>query len=117
MKMRLIPALLLLLVPVGAIVWAQQQDLSKVEIKTIAVAGNVHMLQGEGGNIGVSAGPDGLLIVDDEFAPLAPKMEAAIKANQLKNPDDAKQRKILTSGCVQTSANIPENLVLSSVPN
>lgn len=51
----------------------------KVEIKTTHVAGNVYMLQGEGGNIGVSAGPDGLLIVDDEFAPLAPKIEAALK--------------------------------------
>jgi cyclase len=79
MKIRLGPALLLLLVPVSAMVWAQQQDFSKVEIKTTAVAGNIHMLQGEGGNIGVSAGPDGLLIVDDEFAPLAEKIEAALK--------------------------------------
>src|SRR4051812_24353173 len=81
MNARLLPASLLLLVPISAIVWAQQQqDFSKVEIKTRAVAGNVSMLQGEGGNIGVSAGPDGLLIVDDEFAPLGPKIEAAIKA-------------------------------------
>ena len=56
-----------------------QQDFSKTEIKTTHVAGNVYMLQGEGGNIGVSAGPDGLLIVDDEFAPLADKIEAALK--------------------------------------
>jgi glyoxylase-like metal-dependent hydrolase (beta-lactamase superfamily II) len=56
-----------------------QQDFSKVEIKSTHVAGNVYMLQGEGGNIGVSAGPDGLLIVDDEFAPLAEKIEAALK--------------------------------------
>src|SRR3954469_15757155 len=55
-----------------------QQDFSKVEIKTTHVAGNVYMLQGAGGNIGVSAGPDGLLIVDDEFLPLAPKIEAAL---------------------------------------
>src|SRR3954452_10154882 len=57
---------------------AQQPDFSKVEIKTTHVAGNVYMLQGAGGNIGVSAGPDGLLIVDDEFLPLAPKIEAAL---------------------------------------
>jgi glyoxylase-like metal-dependent hydrolase (beta-lactamase superfamily II) len=80
MKVRLVPALLLLLVPVSAIVWAQQQDFSKVEMKTTAVAGNISMLQGDGGNIGVSAGTDGLLIVDDEFGPLAPKIETALKA-------------------------------------
>src|SRR6476619_5623035 len=56
-----------------------QQDFSNVEIKSTHVAGNVYMLQGEGGNIGVSAGPDGLLIVDDEFAPLAATIEAGLK--------------------------------------
>src|SRR6266705_3977941 len=56
-----------------------QQDFSKVEIKTIPVAKNIYMLQGAGGNIGVSAGPDGLLIVDDQFAPLADKIETALK--------------------------------------
>src|ERR1041385_3953516 len=56
-----------------------QQDFSKVEIKATHVAKNIYMLQGAGGNIGVSAGPDGLLIVDDEFAPLAEKIEAALK--------------------------------------
>lgn len=55
------------------------QDFSKVEIKTIKVAGNVYMLQGAGGNIGVSVGPDGILIVDDQFAPLADKIRAALK--------------------------------------
>lgn len=57
---------------------AQQQDFSKVEIKTIPVAGNIQMLEGAGGNIGVSTGPDGVLIVDDQFAPLAEKISAAI---------------------------------------
>jgi len=55
------------------------QDFSKVEIKTIKVAGNVYMLQGAGGNIGVSVGPDGILIVDDQYAPLADKIKAALK--------------------------------------
>ena len=64
----------------GAAVSAQQQDFSKVEIKTTKVAGNVYMLEGSGGNIGVSAGPDGLLIVDDQFAPLADKIKAALTA-------------------------------------
>ena len=56
-----------------------QQDFSKVEIKATKVAGNVFMLQGSGGNIGVSVGADGILIVDDQFAPLADKIRAALK--------------------------------------
>ncbi|HVG18832.1 MAG TPA: MBL fold metallo-hydrolase [Blastocatellia bacterium] len=56
-----------------------QQDLSKVEIKATHVAGNIHMLEGSGGNIGVSVGADGILIVDDQFAPLADKIRAALK--------------------------------------
>jgi cyclase len=56
-----------------------QPDFSKVEIKTVHVAKNIYMLQGAGGNIGVSVGPDGILIVDDQFAPLAEKIEAALK--------------------------------------
>jgi cyclase len=59
---------------------AQQRDLSKVEIKTTPVAGKIFMLAGSGGNIGVSAGEDGLLMVDDEFAELAPKIQAALDA-------------------------------------
>jgi cyclase len=58
---------------------AQERDFSKVEIKVQKVAGSVFMLQGAGGNIGVSAGDDGVLVVDDEFAPLVPKIRAAIK--------------------------------------
>lgn len=56
-----------------------QQDFSKVEIKASKVNGNVYMLQGSGGNIGVSVGADGILIVDDQFAPLADKIKAALK--------------------------------------
>src|SRR4051812_4056068 len=59
---------------------AQQQDFSKVEIKAIPAAGNVYMLLGSGGNIGVSAGEDGVLIVDDQFAPLADKIKAALQS-------------------------------------
>jgi glyoxylase-like metal-dependent hydrolase (beta-lactamase superfamily II) len=58
---------------------AQGNDFSKVEIKPTKVAGSVWMLQGAGGNIGVSSGPDGLLIVDDQFLPLADKIKAALK--------------------------------------
>jgi glyoxylase-like metal-dependent hydrolase (beta-lactamase superfamily II) len=56
-----------------------QTDWSKVEIKVHKVNGNVYMLQGAGGNIGVSVGPDGILIVDDQYAPLADKIKAALK--------------------------------------
>lgn len=56
-----------------------QQDFSKVEIKVVPVAGSIYMLQGAGGNIGVSAGPDGILIVDDQYAELAEKIQAALK--------------------------------------
>jgi cyclase len=56
-----------------------QTDFSKVEIKATKVAGNVYMLEGAGGNIGVSVGDDGMLIVDDQFAPLADKIRAALK--------------------------------------
>src|SRR5918911_3791675 len=58
---------------------AAQQDFSKVEMKATRVAGNVYMLEGAGGNIGVSVGADGLLIVDDQFAPLADKIRAGLK--------------------------------------
>jgi cyclase len=56
-----------------------QQDFSKVEMKVVPVSGNIYMLQGAGGNIGVSAGPDGILIIDDQYAPLAEKIRAALK--------------------------------------
>ena len=56
-----------------------QTDWSKVEVKATKVAGNVYMLQGAGGNIGVSVGDDGILIVDDQYAPLADKIRAALK--------------------------------------
>src|SRR5437016_8080303 len=58
---------------------AQQQDFSKVEIKATKVAGTVYMLEGSGGNIGASIGEDGIVIVDDQFAPLAPKIRTALK--------------------------------------
>lgn len=69
-------ALIVCLVAVHA---SAQQDFSKIEIKATKVAGNVYMLEGSGGNIGVSVGSDGILIVDDQFAPLADKIKAALK--------------------------------------
>jgi len=60
---------------------AQQQepDWSKVQIKVTKVSGNIYMLEGQGGNIAASVGEDGIVIVDDEFAPLAEKIQSALK--------------------------------------
>ncbi len=64
----------------GLAVVAQQEEdrFAEVEIKATHVAGSVHVLEGYGGNIGVSVGGDGILIVDDQFAPLAEKIRAAL---------------------------------------
>ena len=58
---------------------ALAQDFSKVEIKVQKVGGTVYMLTGAGGNIGASVGEDGIVIVDDQYAPLADKIQAALK--------------------------------------
>jgi cyclase len=58
---------------------AQQQDFSQIQIKTTKVASNFYTLEGSGGTIGVLAGPDGVLMVDTQFAPLGDKIVAAIK--------------------------------------
>ena len=50
-----------------------------VQVKTTKVAGNVYMLQGRGGNIGVLAGMEGILIVDDDYKQLSEKLSAALK--------------------------------------
>lgn len=55
------------------------QDWSAVEIKTTKIADNIYMLEGRGGNIGVSVGNDGIMIIDDQYAPLADKIKAAIR--------------------------------------
>jgi len=57
----------------------QEPDWSKVQIKTTKVSGNIYMLEGQGGNIAASVGEDGIVIVDDQFAPLAEKIQAALK--------------------------------------
>jgi cyclase len=58
---------------------AQQQDFSKVQIKVTKVSANIYMLEGAGGNIAASIGEDGTVIVDDQYAPLAEKIQAALK--------------------------------------
>jgi glyoxylase-like metal-dependent hydrolase (beta-lactamase superfamily II) len=63
----------------GVAAQAQQQDFSQVQIKTTKLAGNFYMLEGSGGTIGVLPGPDGVFMVDTQFAPLGDKIVAAIK--------------------------------------
>jgi glyoxylase-like metal-dependent hydrolase (beta-lactamase superfamily II) len=69
----------LVLVGSAARLPAQQQQ-RKIEIKTIPVAGNVYMLAGAGGNLGLSVGEEGALLVDAEYALLSEKVIAAVEA-------------------------------------
>ena len=75
MRKTLLLVLAILAVPAHA-----QQDFSKVEIKAEKVADGLWMLTGAGGNIGVSAGADGVFLVDDQYAPLTDKIKAAVAA-------------------------------------
>ena len=59
---------------------ASSQNFDAVEIRTQQVAPGVYMLLGQGGNIGVSVGEDGVFLIDDQFAPLTDKILAAIGA-------------------------------------
>jgi cyclase len=68
-----------LLLPVAEVFGQQAPDYSKVQIKATKVFGNIYMLEGQGGNIAASVGEDGIVIVDDQFAPLAEKIQAALK--------------------------------------
>ena len=67
-------ALALAAAPVGA-----QQDFSKVEVRVEKLAPGVAVLFGAGGNIGLSYGQDGNVIIDDQFAPLTERINAAIR--------------------------------------
>ena len=56
------------------------QNFDTVQVRTIKVADGIYMLQGLGGNIGVSSGADGVILVDDQYAPLTDKIKAALAA-------------------------------------
>ncbi len=79
MKQLSLVTLACLLILGAGLATAKQRDFSNVEIKATHVRGKIYMLNGTGGNIGVSVGSDGVLIVDDKFAPLADKIRAALK--------------------------------------
>lgn len=77
----MIRKLVLLAIPLfAAPALAQRPDFSKVEIRAETLAPGVAVLFGAGGNIGVSHGPDGTVLIDDQFAPLTGKIEAAVAA-------------------------------------
>ena len=56
------------------------QNFDTVQVRPVSVAPGLYMLMGAGGNIGVSAGPDGVFLVDDQYAPLTEKIVAAIRS-------------------------------------
>ena len=72
MKVLIGVVALFLVLPLAA------QDFDAVEIKTSRVAGHVWMLEGAGGTLGVSAGEDGIFLIDDQYAPLSARILAAI---------------------------------------
>lgn len=53
---------------------------NEARIETVPVAPGIHMLLGNGGNIGVSSGPDGVFLIDDQYAPVTERVLAAIRA-------------------------------------
>lgn len=75
----LVPAFLLMFAAATPGFAQQQRDFSKVEIKTTRLTDSFYALEGEGGRIGVLAGPDGILMVDSQFAPLSERILAALR--------------------------------------
>ena len=67
------------LVALAPAVPAQEEDYSKVQIKSTPLTANLFMLEGVGGNVAAATGPDGVLLVDDEFAGVADKIRATLK--------------------------------------
>jgi cyclase len=76
--MNRLAATLLLVFAFGLI--RAQENFDTVRIKPITVAEHIYMLKGSGGNVGLLTGPDGILMIDDQFAPLSNKIHAAIRA-------------------------------------
>jgi cyclase len=68
-----------MLLGVGVASAQPKQDFSKVEIKSTKLAEGVFMVEGAGGNLGLALGKDGAILIDDQFAPLSPKILAATK--------------------------------------
>ncbi len=73
-------ALLFVAMSTARVVRAQQDDMADVEVRAVPVQGQVHVLFGRGGNIGVFAGPEAVILIDDQFAPLTPRIAAAVRS-------------------------------------
>jgi len=73
-------ALTLALVLAGSAAARAQEIPDSVRVRSQPVAGNVHVLMGRGGNIGVLAGDDGVILIDDEYAPLTGRVRGAVRA-------------------------------------
>ncbi len=77
---KILLVVLAVLFGMAALTYAQTPpDFSKIEIKTTKIADNFSTLEGQGGTIGVLSGPDGVFLVDTQFAPLTGKIVAAVK--------------------------------------
>jgi len=63
---------------IGAVNAQEPVDWDAIDLRISHVAGNIHMLEGRGGNIGLSIGDDGVIMIDDQFAPLTDRIVAAI---------------------------------------
>jgi cyclase len=70
----------LVLIFISAATFSDAQDFSRVQIQTEKITGNIYVLSGGGGNVGVSAGNDGVFVIDASYAPLAERIKAAIAA-------------------------------------
>jgi cyclase len=79
MRMRLIGILVLIAGMSVAAVAQGQPDFSKVEVKITEIAPSLYTLEGQGGTMGALVGPDGVFVVDAQFAPLTEKLVAAIR--------------------------------------
>jgi cyclase len=73
-------ALLLIAMLMAGVALNAQQGFDTVKIRPQKITDQIYMLMGSGGNIGLLTGPDGLLMIDDQFAPLSEKINAAIKS-------------------------------------
>jgi glyoxylase-like metal-dependent hydrolase (beta-lactamase superfamily II) len=71
---------MLLALPLAAAPASAQDDMADVRIDAIRVADSIYMLTGQGGNMGLLVGDDGAFLIDDQFAPLTPRILAAVAA-------------------------------------
>ncbi|MFH1079239.1 MAG: MBL fold metallo-hydrolase [Pseudomonadota bacterium] len=76
LKLYVVPLIVAIFLLAGS--YSEGQDFSSVQVEAIKVSGNVYMLTGAGGNIGISAGKDGVFMIDASYAPLVEKIKAAI---------------------------------------